>query len=357
MTTLFHKKPAPVLGIDIGASAIRLVELSCSGRSYRVEAYGCEPLAEDLVGDRTGKNTQPLAQAVARLVQRSRSRIRQAAVAVPAASVITKVIEVENLSAAIDLEHLVQLEAAPHIPYPLEEVALDFDVLGPSPDQADLLRVLLAASRREAVEMLDDLLQLAGLEAQVVDIETLVLERSLALISHQYDAASNKAIALVDISHKRMTLSVFRRQQIIYRREQPLAGVQPTGVMPQPTAGSDTGALQLAVDMEHEQLDQQLEISSVLPALIEVIQQNLQFFYATSLSGSLEGLLLAGDNPALPALVEPLAQATAMATALVDPVSRLDCAPAVNRYQLINDSSALLVACGLALRSFDDGHR
>ena len=263
----------------------------------------------------------------------------------------------DDLPTEAELEHLIQLEAAPHIPYPLEEVALDFDVLGPSPSQSDHLEVLLAASRREEVEALDDVLQLAGLDAQVVDIETLVLERSLALVCHQYDAAPGKSVALVDISHNRMTLSVFKDQHTLYRREQPLTGIQQSGVVPKPEVASDSGALQLITDLEHSENDQQHDISAQLSPLIDVIQQNLQFFYATSSSSSLEGVLLAGDHPALAALVEPLAQATGMTTALVDPVSNLACAPAVNRHQLINDSSALLVACGLALRSFDYGHR
>lgn len=343
MTTLFRKKPAPVLGIDISCSAVRLVELSLCGRSYRVEAYACEPLADGVVVQRAISKPEQLGQSIARLVQRSRSRLRQAAVAVPASSVITKLIEVQDLPTDLELEQLIQLEAAPHIPYPLEEVALDFDVLGPVPGQPARLQVLVAASRREEVEALDDVLQSAGLEAQLVDVETLALERSLSLIHHQYDASADQVIALLDIGHSRLTLSVFKDQQTLYRREQPLTGVTETAPFisdPQHSAGGQANGL--ALQLQH---------------LSEAVQQTLQFFYATSHLGPLDAVLLAGDHPALAALAEPLAQVTALPTVRVDPVSRLECASAVNRHQLNDDRSALLLACGLALRSFDHGHR
>ncbi|MFG1495074.1 type IV pilus assembly protein PilM [Saccharospirillum sp. HFRX-1] len=350
MTTLFRKKPAPVLGIDISSSAIRLVELSVSGHSHRVEAYACEPLAEGIVVERAIRNPEQLGQSIARLVQRSRSRIRQAAVAVSGSSVITKVIEVDDLPTDLELEQLIQLEAPPHIPYPLEDVALDFDVLGPAPGQPGRLQVLLAASRREEVDALDDVLQSAGLDAQLVDVETLVLERSLALVRHQYDTSPAKAVALLDISHSRLTLSVFKGQQTLYRREQSLNRRE------QPLT-SVTEAVPFFSDSEQAAGDQSDQPEPQLQHLSEAVQQTLQFFYATSQSGPLDAVLLAGDHPALAALAEPLAQATALPTVLADPISQLECAAAVNRHQLKDDSSALLVACGLALRSFDHGHR
>jgi len=322
-----------------------------------VEAYACEALAEGIVVDRAIKNPEQLGQSIARVVQRSRSRIKQAAVAVSGSSVITKMIEVDDLPTDLEQEELIQLEAAPYIPYPLEDVALDFDVLGPAPDQPGRLQVLLAASRRGEVDALDDVLQLAGLDAQLVDVETLVLERSLPLVRHQYNASHDEPVALIDISENRMTLSVFKDQQTLYRREQLLSGVQSTEAVQLQMAEHNTGTVQFGKEPEHSDGGQADELNLQVQRLSKAVQQTLQFFYATSQSRTLDCVLLAGDHPALAALVEPLKQATAIPTVLVDPVSRLECAPAVNRHQLINDRCALLVACGLALRSFDHGHR
>lgn len=359
MTTLFRKKPAPLLGIDISTSAVRLIELSASGGSYRVEAYAAEPLPAGVVVDQTIRDGTQLSQVVARVVQRSRSRIKQVALAVPAASVITKVIEVDKLPTDIEQEHLIQLEAAPHIPYPLEEVALDFDILGPSAQQADRLQVMLAASRREDIEAREDALLSAGLEAQLVDVESLVVERALSLVAHQYDTAPGKTLALIDIGHRQMTLSVLQDRHTLYRRQQPLAGPQPTEAAQHKDAISAAAAvpLLLAPEAAHSDPQDSERLASFVPTLIEAVQQNLKYFHATSAPRTIDTILLAGSLAALPSLVEQLAQATDTATFRVDPVSGLDSAPAVNRQQLINDSPALLVACGLALRSFAHGHR
>lgn len=349
MTTLFRKKPAPLLGIDISTAAVRLIELSASGRSYRVEAYAAEPLPAGVVVDQTIRDSAQLSQVVARVVQRSRSRIRKVALAMPAASVITKVIEVDKLPTDIEQEHLIQLEAAPHIPYPLEEVALDFDVLGPSTQQADRLQVLLAASRREDIEAREDALLSAGLEAQLVDVESLVVERALSLVAHQYDTAPGKTLALIDIGHSQMTLSVLQDRHTLYRRQQPLAGPQPIDAAAAP--------LLLASAVADSDPQDSERLQSFVLTLIEAVRQNLKYFHATTAPRKIDTILLAGSLAALPSLIEQLAQATDTATLRVDPVSGLACAPAVNRQQLINDSPALLVACGLALRSFAHGHR
>lgn len=335
MTTLFFKQPAPLLGIDISSSAVRLIELSFSGPAPRIEAYASEFLPEGVVVDQVIRDSERLAQIIARVVQRSQSRVKQVATAVSGGSVITKVIEVDALPDDTDLTKLIQLEASAHIPYPLDDVALDFDVLGPSLQQPDRLRVLLVAGRREEVEGRDDVLQLAGLEAQVIDVETLAQERALSLVSHQYDALAGNSVAVVDVRQGQLILSVLADQQRLYRREQTL----------------------LAAPVDPTAKDDAAVPSAVLRNLIDTLEQNLQFYSATATHAQLDGILLAGDNPALPALVEPLAQATGIATALVDPVSALECAAVVNRRRLSEDRHALLVACGLALRGADNGHR
>ncbi|PTY38166.1 hypothetical protein BGP77_17115 [Saccharospirillum sp. MSK14-1] len=332
------KKPAPLLGVDISSSAIRLIELTASARSQRVEAYACESLPEGVVVDQTIKDANRLSQMIARLIQRSRSRIRQAATLVSGTSVITKVITVDDLASDVELEHLIQLEAGAHIPYPLEDVALDFDVLGPS-SEPDRWRVLLVASRREEVEALDDVLQMAGLDAQVVDVEALVLERALALIAHQYDAQADDAVALVDLEPQRLTLNVLQQGHIVYRREQALPSPPLTGLSASTAAEPVSGSLGMAQDM------------------IETIQQNLQFFYASTSASPISGVLLGGSSDGLPVLADALSEAIGLPAELVDPVAHLECAPRVNRQQLANDSSALMRVCGLALRSFDHGHR
>jgi type IV pilus assembly protein PilM len=175
-----------MIGLDISSTSVKLLELSKSGGKFRVESYGVEPLPENAVVEKNIADVEGVGEAISRLVGRAKTKVKQAAVAVAGSAVITKVIEMPANLSEDEMENQLQVEADQYIPYPLDEVALDFEVLGPSPRSEEQVEVLLAACRRENVEMRQAAVEIAGLKAKVVDIEAHCMQRAFNLVREQF---------------------------------------------------------------------------------------------------------------------------------------------------------------------------
>ena len=175
-----------MLGLDISSTSVKLLELSKSGSDYRVESYGVEPLPENAVVEKNISDVDGVGEAIQRLIERCKTKVKFAAVAVAGSAVITKTIEMNAAFSEDEMENQLQVEADQYIPYPLEEVALDFEVQGPSPRNEEQVEVLIAACRRENVEMREAALELGGLKAKVVDIEAHCMQRSFELVRGQF---------------------------------------------------------------------------------------------------------------------------------------------------------------------------
>ena len=156
---LFTSKTPPLIGVDISSTAVKLLQLSPVGGRYRVEHYAVEPLPPNAVVEKNIVEVEAVGEAIKRALARSGAKTRAAAAAVAGSAVITKVIPMPADLSEDDLEGQIQAEANQYIPYPLEEVSLDFEVLGPVKDNPDMMNVLLAASRTENVDAILDLNQ------------------------------------------------------------------------------------------------------------------------------------------------------------------------------------------------------
>ncbi|HIL94589.1 MAG TPA: type IV pilus assembly protein PilM, partial [Pseudomonadales bacterium] len=220
-----------MLGLDISSTSVKLLELSRSGNKYRVESYGVEPLPGNAVVEKNISDVEGVGEAIARLVARSKTKVKNAAVAVAGSAVITKPIEMPSTLSENEMENLIQVEADQYIPYPLDEVALDFEVRGPSPRNEEQVEVLLAACRSENVEIREEALEQGGLKAKVVDIEAHCMQRAFGLVRGQFvdeDEEEEKIIAIVDIGATMTTLSVLTDSGTPYTREQLFGGKQLT---------------------------------------------------------------------------------------------------------------------------------
>ena len=152
---LFKRTKPPLVGIDISSSAVKLLELSKSGSRYRVESYAVEPLPPNSVVEKNITDVEAVGEAIRRAVKRSGTRTRHAAVAIAGSSVITKIVPMPAGMSEDEMENQIEFEADQYVPYPLEEVNLDFEVLGASENNPDTVDVLLAACRSENVDMRD----------------------------------------------------------------------------------------------------------------------------------------------------------------------------------------------------------
>ncbi|MGD8709500.1 MAG: type IV pilus assembly protein PilM, partial [Ectothiorhodospiraceae bacterium] len=225
---LFRKQSTPLLGIDISSTAVKLIELRKQGARFRVEHYAVEPLPQNAVVEKNISNLDAVSDAIRAAVKRSQSKTKEAAVAVPGSSAISKVLTLTGGLSDAEMEAQVNLQADQYVPYPLEEVNLDFQVMGPSASGGDDVDVLLVASRSENVEIRVDALQAAGLTPRIVDVESFALEQSFSLVGPDLDGGIEQTVAVIDVGATMTTLTVFDEGRIVYTRDQVFGGRQLT---------------------------------------------------------------------------------------------------------------------------------
>ncbi|MBV5337119.1 MAG: type IV pilus assembly protein PilM, partial [Deltaproteobacteria bacterium] len=228
--SIFNPKARSLIGLDISSSSVKMVELASDGKNgYRVERYTIEVLPRDAVSDGNIVNLEAAAESVRRAWKKLATSTRQVAIALPASHVITKKIIVSAGQREEELELQVESEANQYIPFALEEVNLDFQIVGPAPSSPDEIEVLIAASRKEKVEDRVAVVESAGLKPTVMDVESYAVLSSFELIEKQLpDGGKGQIIALVDVGANVMNLTVMRNGIQLYVREQAFGGNQLT---------------------------------------------------------------------------------------------------------------------------------
>lgn len=354
LSGLFKKRKPPVLGIDISSSAVKLLELSEQPTGYRVENYAVEALPPDSVVEKNINNVEAVGEAIRRAMKRSGARAKHAAVAVSGSAVITKVISMPASLSDDEMEVQIQLEADQYIPYPLEEVNMDFEVLGPSEKNPNMVDVLLAASRSENVEMRIAALELAGVTPRIVDVEAYAMENSFALLGSQLpDNYEDMIIAVADIGSTMTTLNVLHNSQIIYTREQVFGGKQLTEEI-QRRYGltyEEAGMAKRQGGLPDNYIPEVLQ--PFKDAMIQQVSRSLQFFFSSSHYNSVDYVLLAGGCGSIPGVDEMLESHLGTPSAIANPFANMSLASRVKAQALSNDAPSLMIACGLAMRSFD----
>jgi len=351
---LFGKKKETLLGVDISSSSVKLLELSKSGDKYRVESYAVEPLPANSVVEKNINDEEVVGEIVKKVVNKSRTGTRLAAVAVAGSAVITKTIQMNAGLNDQELEDQISVEADQYIPYPLDEVAIDFEVLGESETNSEQVDVLLAACRRENVEKREDSLEIGGLTTRVVDVEAYAIERAFELIRPQLDDADEElTVAIVDVGSTMTTLSVLVDSKTIYTREQLFGGKQLTEEIQRryglsmEEAGLAKKQGGLPDDYEREVLEPFKE------AVVQQVARSLQFFFSSSQYNEVDCVVLAGGVASTADIASLVQDKVGIKTIIANPFAEMTLGAKVNASALSNDAPSLMIACGLAMRSFD----
>ncbi|NVJ67170.1 MAG: type IV pilus assembly protein PilM, partial [Gammaproteobacteria bacterium] len=226
---LFQKKQVPVVGIDISSTAVKVLQLGKVGNRYRVDRYAVEPLPQGAVVERDIRDTEAVGNAIKKAIQKARANTKYAAVAVSGSAVITRSIQMEKGLDDEEMEDRIRIEADQYIPYPLEEVNMDFRILGDSASADNMVDVLLAASRSTNVDSRVEALEDADLVPKIVDIEAYAIERAYQLTKKKtVEHIENSVVAIIDIGATITSLNVLQNGQVIYNREQLFGGNQLT---------------------------------------------------------------------------------------------------------------------------------
>jgi type IV pilus assembly protein PilM len=296
---------------------------------------------------------EAVGEAIKRALARSGSRAKGAAAAVAGSAVITKVVPMQAGLSDEDMEDQVQVDASQYIPYPIEEVSLDFEVIGPVKDSPDMVQVLLAASRTENVDVRVAALDIGGLQAKVIDVEAFAMENAYRLIADQLSVAKDALVALVDVGATMTTLNVLRGQRSIYTREQVFGGKQLTDEVMRRYGLSYEEA---GLAKRQGGLPESYEIEVLEPfkeAMVQQISRLLQFFYAGSEFNRVDQIVLAGGCASIAGVAEMVEEQLGVLTAVANPLANMSLSNRVQAQSLAQDAPSLMIACGLALRSFD----
>ncbi|MGW8368198.1 MAG: pilus assembly protein PilM [Gammaproteobacteria bacterium] len=352
---LIGAKQKSLLGLDITTSSVKLVELAQSGSQFRVESYSAEPTPPNSVNEKAIIDAEAVGEAVRRAVKRSGAKSREAAVAISVDAAITKVIQLPASLSESELEGQVELQADQYIPFPMEEVSYDFEVIGPSVKDPDTRDVLLVASRTENVEQRQAAVEAAGLVAKVVDVESFALENACMLLTHQMpDGGIDHNVAVVDFGASSTTFSVLRDLKVVYTRDFAFGGQQLTEEIMRTYGLSmeDAGRAKkeggLPSNYEPEVLD------PFMDDMCQQVSRSLQFFLASGGGREQpEQIIVCGGCANIPGVSDLIASRVGIPTLVGDPLGQMKISSKAKAQGVKRDATALLTAFGLALRSFD----
>lgn len=350
---IFGTKTPPVMGLDIGSSSIRLIQLSQRGSSFRIDHFAIEPLPPGVIVEKSVQDIEAISGAIQSAVRNSGSNSRYCAVAVSGSAVFTKTISLPANLAEADIESQVQIEANQYIPYPLDEISLDFEVLGPSPRNADMVDILLAASKNENVESRQDALEALGLKTKVVDVESFAIASAFELIREREGIRSTETVSIFDIGFDLSTLLILRNGRVVYTRDHPFGGNQLTEEI---MRRYDMTPEQAGFFMRGEPGPENFEEEVLEPFMLNVVHQisrALQFFSSSAEFSNIKTMYLSGTMSSVKGLPDVVEQELGIKSAVADPVSGLEVAPSVAVAALNRNAPNLMVAMGLALRGFD----
>lgn len=364
MFSLFKAKQPKMVAVDISASAVKVLGLArvgdrlrAEGDCFRVESYGVSPLPTDAVVEKNIKKPEAVTESLRDAISKSKTDLRHAAIAVSDASVISKVVQVDRDLTEEAIENQIAIEADKFIPYSLDEVSLDFDIIGPNLKNSDYIDVLVAASRTQNVQSRTSVLEDAGLNVRIVDVESYAVERACSLLADVLpEKGINQTVAVIDIGSRMTTMTILYNLATVFSREESFGGHQLTEEIQRhyglsyAEAGLAKKTGNLPEDYERVVLNPYKE------SVVMQVRRALQIFFSGSNHNKVEQLILAGGTTTIPGLPELLQTQLGIPAMIVNPFKNMQIAEQVDRAALESDAASLLLCCGLAMRgvSTDD---
>jgi type IV pilus assembly protein PilM len=354
LDTLLGRKHPPMIGLDISSSSVKLVELSQSASGeYILDRFASEPFEKGWIADGQIEKFDEVAEAVRKVVTKSGTRTKHVAMAMPQSAVITKKIMLPAGLREEEMEMQVEAEANQYIPFSLDEVSLDFCVVGPSATSAGDVEVLIAASRKDRVQDRQGLAEAAGLKPAILDIESyasrLAMQRLIASLPGE---GKDALVALFEIGAENTSLKVLRDSELLYDRDQAFGGAQLTQLISRQYGFSfeEAEVKKLSGDLPED--FQNTILGPFVDSLSQEIGRALQYFFTSTPHHKVHYVMLAGGTATLPGLKDRVTELTGFASMVVNPFEGMKLGSAVRESKLRREAPSYLTACGLAMRRF-----
>lgn len=354
LDALLGRKHPPTIGLDISSSSVKLVELGLNkAGDYVLERFASEPFEKGWITDGQIEKFDEVADAVRRVVAKSGSRTKQVVMAMPQSAVITKKIMLPAGLREEELELQVESEANQYIPFSLDEVSLDFCVIGPSPTSMGDVEVLIAASRKDRVQDRQGLAEAAGLKPVVLDIEShasrLAMSRVIRALPNE---GKDALVALFEIGADVTSLKVLRDEEMLYDRDQAFGGSQLTQLISRQYGFSFEEAEQKKLSGDLPEDYESTILNTFVDSLSQEIGRALQYFFTSTPHHKVHYVMLAGGTATLPGLKERVTDLTGFASMVVNPFDQMKLGSAVREAKVRREAPSYLTACGLAMRRF-----
>ena len=343
-----------MLGLDISSSSLKLVELGQNKAGALVlDRCAIEPLERGWITDGNIEKFDEVADAVRRLVKKSGTKTKNVAMALPPSAVITKKITLPGSMSDPELELQVEIEAKQYNPFPLDEVSLDFCVIGPSANSAGDIEVLIAASRKEKVQDIQGLAEAAGLKPVIVDIESYASRLATSrLIENLPNKGVGSIVALFEVGALTTSMQVIRNDEVLYDRDQAFGGAQLTQLIVRQYGFSLEEAESKKRGGELPDDYESVVLAPFVESMVHEIGRALQFFFTSTPHNKVDCVMLAGGSAALPGLTAAVTKHTTFACSLVNPFEGMEIGEGVRLNKMTREAPSYLTACGLALRRF-----
>ncbi len=340
----------PILGIDIGSSCIKLVQLARKDGHSQLQCFGIEPLVEKAVVETTIEDADAVVAALGRLVQRCGATTRDVALGVSGTKVISKLIEMPASLTDDELEQEICFGADQYIPFPIDEISLFFEVRGILPTNPDSLLVQLTACQLSQVEQLQRVLEHAGLNPVIIDVEAHCIDRVCRSMDLPV-AATNAAVFEIGATLSRITV-LSETGGTPYTREQ-LFGLRQL---------TDEISRRYHVTLAQAEAAVQQNDTAFLPdyfqrvfepfleATAEQLKRSLKFFESSTRVGRVEHVVLAGGGATLPGLSDVVRNWVKLPVSVANPFSSVRVSEDLSVEEIASVAPLLTLATGIALR-------
>ena len=351
----FKETTPPLIGVDISSSAVKMVELSSSAKGqYRLEAYSMSPLPKDAIVDGNVMNLDMVVDAIKLAWKLLSSREKRSALSLPSSAVISKKVIMQAGMREDDMEAQVEGEANQYIPFSLDEVNLDFQIIGPATNSPDEVEVIIAAARKEKIEDRVAAAEGAGLRVSVIDVETYATEAAYTLVASQLpNAGKGQTVMIIDIGAQGMHIIVMHDGKSVYTREQTFGGAQLTQEIQrrfglsaeEAEIAKRKGGLPDSYDTE--------VLQPFVQSLATEVARALQFFTSSTQYNRVDHLVLAGGCAAISGIDVIVQEQAQVNTVVANPFHEMTVSNKIKQQQVSIDAPSLLIACGLAMRGVD----
>ncbi|MBN2467823.1 MAG: type IV pilus assembly protein PilM [Deltaproteobacteria bacterium] len=348
-------KPKGILGLDIGTSTIKMVELEESKKKgYQLKNFGMSVLPKETIVNGVLKNASALVSAITNLTDNLKTKTKSVATAVSGHPVIIKKINIPTMSAK-ELSESIQWEAEQYIPFDLEEVNIDFQILGANEANPEQMDVLLVAAKKSLINEYADVISEAGLETAIVDIDSFALENAYEI---NYPDEESPVVALVDLGGSVININVLKEGKSTFTRDVFMGGNKLSEEIQKQMAVSEEEAEMLKLGGELENIDYgRLDgiIHDICLQLAVEVQRSLDLHAASTTEEEVGKIYISGGTSRIRGIRDLIAERVGV------PVEYLDVFRTVKYDEALFDSEYIkeinpvaAVGLGLALRKLGD---